>query len=85
MDLSRHMATRASLQILFVCSTMMAIYLTVSSIIHPANMAMAVTHVLAWPTERSVRYWLGLASFSSFFVLRVSARMSKIRDGGDRG
>lgn len=85
MDFLLHRVARASLRALFVYSMMMAIYLTVNSIVHPATMAMPLTHVLTWPTERSVLEFAWPCSVLSFFLLRAAAHVSKSCDGGDCG
>jgi hypothetical protein len=62
---------------------MMAIYLMVNSITHPETMTMPITHVVDWPTEGSVLAFALLCSVSSYFLLRVSAHLSKYSKKGD--
>lgn len=74
---------KASLRTLFVYSTMTLIYLMVQTVTHPETMAMALTHLLSWPTERSVLLLALLCSISSFILLRASTHMSKFHNGVD--
>lgn len=77
----RRTVARASLRTLFVYSTMTVIYLMVQTVTHPETLAMALTHFLTWPTERSAVVLALLCSIASFILLRTSTHMSKFDNG----
>jgi hypothetical protein len=79
----RHTVGRASLRTLFVYSTMILIYLMVQTVTYPATMPMALTHLLRWPTERSVLVVALLCSISSFILLRASTHASTFQNRVD--
>jgi hypothetical protein len=72
---------RASLRTLFIYSTMTVIFLMVQTVTHPETLAMPLTHLLNWPTERSAVVLALLCSIASFILLRTSRHMSKLHNG----
>jgi hypothetical protein len=76
---SRTIAT-AFLRTLFVYSTALAIYLMVQTVTNPGTLAVALTHLLTWPTERAALVLALICSVASFILLRTSTRMSNLHD-----
>jgi hypothetical protein len=65
----------------FVYSAATAIYLTANSVSHPRTMAMPLTHLLDWPSERAALICALVASISSFYVLQVTMRLRRMSEG----
>lgn len=81
--ISLHVVARGALTTVFMYAGATAIYLMANSITHPHTMSLPLTHLLDWPTEKTVLTCAVVAVLTSFFLLRMTAYSAKNHDGDD--
>ncbi|MDT5312923.1 MAG: hypothetical protein QOE74_1943 [Mycobacterium sp.] len=65
------------LRTLFGYSTVIVVYLMMGTVTHPETLAMSLTHLVDWPTERFTLWLAVVCSVSSFVLIRAATYRSK--------